>query len=116
MTESVYHAAIERIYEHLSCLAADFPAVLTSGREVQFFDGDKWYRVAIYESDPEGCYCNGCGAGRNPDGSYRLPRGYPFDQPCEKCQLRTATDLEELGRQQGLRMEREVLKALLKED
>ena len=57
-------------------------------------------------------YCPQCGAGPNDDGTFRLPKGYPFDPPCEVCAQRLRDVGFRLGQQAAEHVERQVFNAM----
>lgn len=65
-------------------------------------------------SDPR--FCPKCGAGLEKkvgnSAVFRLPRGYPFDPPCEECAERSKRHWQNVGKKIAERFHEEVLKNL----
>lgn len=63
--------------------------------------------------------CPSCGAGvvgRSPDGKpsgvFALPRGFPFDRPCEECSRRDAIRMRAAGERRAMEREWAIFEAI----
>lgn len=59
--------------------------------------------------------CPACGAGPNGDGTFRLPKGWPFDPPCDECRRRGAEVVRTLGEGLARKLDEKFWKAFLGE-
>jgi len=58
-------------------------------------------------------YCPECGAGKNPDGSFRIRKDYPIIGQCNTCDEKTAEAMRKFGSDIATRREENVLKTVL---
>lgn len=78
---------------------------------------DKRILDALFPEDTMTDLCPQCGAGKVKEGpgwiEFALPRGYPFETPCEECKRRAYERAFEMGRKFGIARDEAVMQAMM---
>lgn len=61
-------------------------------------------------------YCPECGAGKNEDGSFLMPKGWLVCGPCPTCKNRGLERMRALGRRTAIEHENAVLDSVFGKD